>query len=229
MRIGICLLGAALTLAACSKSALDGPRDLGMPADLHMVTPADLHVELPDLTALPSPPEDGAPACGGGYLNSTAPDACPLACAPTVVPVPDEGALHVPYGTPVMYHHNPPASGNHWPAPAPWGVHPEEVPREWWVHNLEHQGIVLLYNCPGGDAGAVNACPNEIAQLQLVHDGRQPDLFGEVRILITPDSELPARFAAVAWDWAYVADSLDRTAIDCFVAARYGRGPEQAP
>src|SRR5262249_30025704 len=156
--------------------------DLAMP---DLATPRDLAVA------------DGPP-CRGGYLNSMDPKACPLSCSPAVEPVADEGAFHMPFCTPIAYNHNPPASGNHWPWPAPWGVHTSIVPREWWVHNLEHQGIVLLYNCPypkadGGqkmatvegsaqycltDGGssyplqlpAVDNCPNEIAQLKQLND-----------------------------------------------------------
>ena len=76
------------------------------------------------------------------------------------------GTPFVAFGSHVNYVHNPPASGDHWPWPATWGVHNEVLAREWWVHNLEHQGIVLLYNCPAPDAGAYtdggqapNDCP----------------------------------------------------------------------
>lgn len=220
----------SLLLFACSSEPGLSPPDLAVALDLSAPVGGDLSaapprdLSVPDLAATPD-----LAHCSGGYLNSDAGNACPLDCSPLVHPVPDEGASHVAFGTPIVYQANPPASGPHWPQPAPWGVHDEVVPREWWVHNLEHQGIVLLYNCPGGDAGAVNGCPDEIALLKLIHDEQPYDQFSEIRIVVTPDPLLPHRFAAVAWDWAYVADSFDKSAIECFVAARYGRGPEQAP
>jgi hypothetical protein len=198
----------------------------------------DLAVEIdfasgpPDLSVVVPPPDLSAPpdllGCGGGYLNSDAGDACPLSCGPGIVAVADEGRMHIAFGTPVTYLHNPPASGTHWPYPAPWGVHTEIVAREWWVHNLEHQGIVLLYNCPGGDGGP-DACGSDVAQLIAIMNGRQPDVFNEVRILLTPDEVLPTRFAAVAWDWVWSGDTLDVPTIECFIDARYGRGPEMIP
>jgi hypothetical protein len=225
LRRGLLLV---LLSAACGSSALAPPDLAAPPPDLSAVvrdlSAANDLMSLPDLVY----PGD-APPCAGGYLNSDAGNACPLSCSPAVEAVPDEGAIHVAYGTPVVYKHNPPASGPHWPFPAPWGFHPEGVAREWWVHNLEHQGIVLLYNCPGGDAGAVNACSTEIDQLRLLALSRQPDQFNEVRIVITPDPLLPKRFAAVAWDWDLLADSFDMAAFQCFIDARYGRGPEQIP
>jgi hypothetical protein len=190
--------------------------DLAAPPDLSV--PFDLSVALPDLADV------DLLSCGSTYLNSDAGDACPLGCASngSVEPVPDEGAVHVAMGTPVAYVHNPPASGNHWPTPAAWGVHPEQVPREQWVHNLEHGGIVLLYNCPGG-------CANDVAALTAILQSHPPDKFNEVRMLLTPDPLLPKAFAAVAWDWAWTGAAVDNAIIQCFVAARYGRGPEDIP
>jgi hypothetical protein len=188
--------------------------------------------------------------CRGGYLNSDAGDACPLSCSPLVTPVADEGRFHVPFCTEVSYVADPPASGNHWPAPDTWGFHQEVVPREWWVHNLEHGGVVLLWNCPSQDAAdpspplcndagigeyfpADEGCPTEIIELQQIYSQQPPDnwfdQFTETRILLTADPLLPKRFAAVAWDWVWMADTLDVAAVKCFVAARYGRGPEVAP
>ena len=222
-------------LAGCTRPGLNTPpQDLGT-ADLardlgHEPNESDQGMpDLPiadlggdDLSSLPDLANGDAPLCGGGYLNSTLPEACPLSCSPAVESVPDEGAFHVADDMSVMYHHNPPASGNHWPVPAPWGVHSDVVPREWWVHNLEHQGIVLLYNCP-------TDCSADVAKLIALHNAHPADQFNEIRILVTADPLLPKRFAAVAWDWTLVTDTIDMTAFQCFIDARYGRGPEPAP
>src|SRR5688572_1109535 len=71
----------------------------------------------------------------------------PTHCAPgRVVSVPYEGAPHVAFGTPVTYRHYPPASGPHWSPAHSWGVYDDRsIPPEWWVHNLEHGGIVFLF------------------------------------------------------------------------------------
>lgn len=180
--------------------------------------------------------------CAGGYLNSDAGNACPLSCSAAVTPIPEEGVSHVPLCTVLSYQHDPPASGPHWLNPAPWGVHDWVVPRSWWVHNLEHGGVVLLYNCPGGDGGtpitscdggvtppSPNGCPAEIAQLAQLYWNHPLDQWSEVRILVTGDPLLPTRFAAIAWDWTLSSDTLDVAAVQCFIDARYGRGPENAP
>jgi hypothetical protein len=146
-----------------------------------------------------------------------------FACGPGVDSPAFEGATHVPDGTHVSYEANPPASGNHWPQWAePWGPYPQGLPRERWMHNLEHGGVVLLYNCPAG-------CDDVIAELTALRNGTTPDRFGLQRILIVPDSEMPARVAAVAWRWRWQGDSVDTTTMRCFIDARYDQAPESIP
>ena len=43
------------------------------------------------------------------------------------------------------YTSNPPVSGRHYPIWARWQIHTQVVPREYYVHNLEHGGVILLY------------------------------------------------------------------------------------
>jgi hypothetical protein len=156
------------------------------------------------------------PACDGGVD-------CPASCGPGVDSPPFEGAQHVAEPTPVHYNANPPASGSHWPMwQEPWGDYPMELPRERWVHNLEHGGVVLLYNCPSG-------CEDVHQALIAIRNGRQPDQYNAVRILVTPDSVMPHKVAAVAWLWRWQGDTVDANAINCFINARYDRAPESLP
>lgn len=146
----------------------------------------------------------------------------PPAC--TGAAVPDEGQQHVAQGTTVNYGHNPPASGPHWPCWAPYAVATTVVPREQWVHNLEHGGVVLLFRC--ADA---SSCPSAQSALAAI-DNQAPDApTGGHRILVTADPTLPTAFAAVAWDFVLAQDTLDAGAMQCFISAREGRGPEDVP
>jgi hypothetical protein len=163
-------------------------------------------------------------ACGGpsGFPCSGGAD-CAQRCGPGVDAPPLEGQTHVSVGTKVRYAANPPASGSHYPFwRQPWEMYATQVPREEWVHNLEHGGIVLLYNCP-------TPCPDVVDALTAIRLGRQPDRFNAIRILGTPDLEMPRRVAAVAWGWRWQGDSVDADAIECFIDARYDRGPESLP
>lgn len=169
-------------------------------------------------------------ALDSGLGDALASEDDPLRCAPGVVAVADEGRDHVPSGVPVTYHHNPPASGSHWPSPHPWGVFLDVViPPEQFVHNLEHGGIVLLANCPPPDAGADAQCAEIERVFRSLYTSQPTDKYGEVRMLLTRDPLLPTRAAAVAWDYAWTFDVPDEAALRCFRDARYGRGPEDAP
>lgn len=74
------------------------------------------------------------------------------------------GASHLPYNS------SPPTSGPHYGNPAPWGIYDHELPDEQLVHNLEHGGIWISYNCSklkqlsGGLVGTVYAHEDELVE-----------------------------------------------------------------
>lgn len=163
--------------------------------------------------------------CGhhGATASCTDGTVCPTRCGPGIDAPPLEGAQHVAEPTPVTYQANPPASGPHWPLwQMPWGAYANELPRERWVHNLEHGGVVMLYNCPSG-------CADVVAQLVNLRDATPPDQFNEQRFIITPDSVMPNKLAVVAWGWRWQGESVDAGTLRCFIDARYGHGPESVP
>lgn len=51
------------------------------------------------------------------------------------------GASHLPYNS------NPPTSGPHYDNAAPWGIYDHELPDEQLIHNLEHGGVWISYDC----------------------------------------------------------------------------------
>lgn len=144
-------------------------------------------------------------------------------CA-TDVTVPEQATYHVDAGQPVTYDHNPPASGPHWPIWAQYRIHDDDVPREVYVHNLEHGAIVLL-------AGA-SASSDLVDELRGIYS-RFP-LDGECvalganhpRALIVNDAELDVAWAAVAWNHVLEGQCVDEKEIDTFLAAHRGHGPE---
>ncbi|HEU4760119.1 MAG TPA: DUF3105 domain-containing protein, partial [Dehalococcoidia bacterium] len=77
------------------------------------------------------------------------------------------------------YNSNPPTSGPHAPAPAPWGVSAAPLPKEVPVHNMEHGGVVVWYNCAGGpqplDGGACQQLRDELTAVvtQAVAQGKE--------------------------------------------------------
>lgn len=144
----------------------------------------------------------------------------------TEITVPGEGASHLPTGQKAAYNHYPPSSGPHWNqqgvAPLAWGYYADPVPPESWVHNLEHGGIVILYNCPA-------ACPEMEASLQrlagLVPDSR----FGTQKVIITPDPAIDARVVALAWTRQMDLSDYDQARLLDFYKRWVDSGPELTP
>jgi hypothetical protein len=147
-----------------------------------------------------------------------------LECDGVVTQVPDEVGLHVPIGSSIQWSTNPPATGMHYPMWARWGRHYTALDRGFWVHNAEHGGVVMLYNCPGG-------CPD--VESQLI--GAARSFAGDRgcaapvrnRLLIVADPLLPpdVQVAAVAWDAIYTASCFDPYLLT-FTREHYNHAPE---
>lgn len=195
-------------------------------------------------------------ACGGGGAtvdNDTCPygpnDPGPYSPNPPDVnsqppvgeAIPEMPHQHVAEGTKVQYEHDPPTSGCHYSiagrAPVAPGAYVTEIPAEYWVHNLEHGYIVVLYNCPSG-------CPGDFQQLRdwLAKQKPDPGLVQFVqqnpgvkftpytKVLILPWHTMKPKFAAVSWDWYDPAvdahGTLDLRELQRFYDNHVGHAPE---
>ena len=145
--------------------------------------------------------------------------------------VPDEGAAtHITPGTSWNYKFYPPTSGPHWlvpgSAPATWQDTGETLAEGQFVHNLEHGGIAILYNCPSGSACTTlkNQLENYVKNL-----APQEPTFNEVKMVMTPYSRGLGshKIALVAWHYVMFLDSYDQNAITQFYENHVDQGPEQ--
>lgn len=167
----------------------------------------------------PSPPMSTGPGGGdpGGHGGA------PPACVFELLEPPLEPAAHVPPCFPVEYATNPPASGTHYFDWAAYRTYEKPVPRGYYVHNLEHGGIVVAHNCEGG-------CPEELAELGALLAGMPADPSCDPsvrnRFLVTPDPLLDVRFAVIAWGKILKTDCLPLDAVRRFVEANYAKAPE---
>lgn len=131
----------------------------------------------------------------------------------------NQGQEHITAGAAhAAYNSNPPTSGPHLPDPARWGIYDQPIPDETLVHNLEHGGIVIGWNCPAG-------CPDLVAQLKA--------LAGQYRSKVVlaprPDPTQPNRMTLTAWRWLDAFDEYDDARIRAFIAAHKDKGPELLP
>src|SRR4051794_16987613 len=129
------------------------------------------------------------------------------ASASVGVPVPTEGQNHVDPGTVVTYQSRPPTPGSHYPTwSQTYGFMDPPIPVGIWLHNLEHGGVVFLYNCP-------TACPELVQQLKDLYPtlslGRN-SRGGQPRALIMAYPDMDHKIAAVAWGWKLELDDFDK-------------------
>lgn len=128
----------------------------------------------------------------------------------------NQGQEHLAAGQTYLYKSDPPTSGPHAPAPVDWGIYDTPIPKETLVHNLEHGGSLILYNCPGG-------CPADIEQLEqfaerYLDEGR--------KVVFAPHPGMEHKIALVAWTYLDGFDELDPLRIFQFMQADLGA---QAP
>lgn len=155
---------------------------------------------------------------GGGEAGSAG------TCTVTVEEHALQEAIHV--AVPLAaedYNSSPPSSGSHcdqWGAYATY-AEPRPLPACYFMHNLEHAGVALLYNCPDG-------CPEIAAALEQVKldAPADPDCAAK-RILITPYQEMDATIAASAWGFTWTSNCTElgataRSSLLDFIAARLG-------
>jgi len=117
---------------------------------------------------------------------------------------------------------DPPNSGDHYPNLAPWGFSDRPIPPGNWLHNLEHGGIAVLYNCS-------DRCPDDQEMIKTFMSNAPPDsTFHEVKIVAAPYPVPGHRFALMAWGWRLFLDSWDPNQARRFYDSHLNQGPELA-
>jgi len=165
-------------------------------------------------------------ACSGEQPTNTPPAGSPTPIAtstPVVQSIPDEGAGHVEEGAAIQYKHYPPSSGTHYGRLAAWKAHAQEIAEGYWVHNLEHGGVVVLYNCRS------SACPELESELKGLYEKLRPSKWGHVKLAVLPYSRITSQIAVVAWGYQMDLPGADVNSIRFFYNTHVDRGPEDAP
>ena len=163
--------------------------------------------------------------CGHSSSGDDRPAPQPFAdagpCGATSAQQPIEGETHVPDCSMVSYVSNPPSSGNHYPDLAAYHPYSTPVPRGFWVHDLEHGGIVVTYQCGDG-------CDALAARIAAWVDTLPPDpSCGDARrVTVTPDPLLDVPVAASAWGWTLRATCFDEAEFTRFYSEHVGMAPE---
>ena len=126
--------------------------------------------------------------------------------------IPSQGAEHISQTqTPSAYNSVPATSGWHRAdaaAPAPWGVYGNELPDEILLHNLEHGGVGIHYNCPEG-------CDELIDQLKGIANRMG-------KVIMSPYPGMEFKIALTAWTFLDSFDEFDKDRVEEFARAHEG-------
>ncbi len=123
--------------------------------------------------------------------------------------IPVQGADHISQSqTHPDYNSVPATSGWHYgdaSAPVPWGVHGDALPDEILVHNLEHGGVGIHYNCPEG-------CDELVSQLKKIADRMG-------KVILSPYPGMETKIALTAWTFLDTFDEFDKDRVEDFARA----------
>ena len=138
----------------------------------------------------------------------------------------NKGDQHAAYNT------KPATSGPHWniggEAPANWGIYKAPLPDEVLIHNLEHGGIGIHYNCTD--------CPELAQELESFYTTyttdpahRLPLYPTSTKLIVAPYPDMPTRIALTAWGRIDAMDTWDAERALKFIEAYRDKGPEKTP
>ena len=137
----------------------------------------------------------------------------------TVIDGGEFGAAHIPLSQAITYTDDPPMSGPHrgeWPFWGEYGF----LPKQRWLHSLEHGGLAILYN-PCAPTALIDA-------LRTWAQNTPPDVGGPFRWVMTPYPNLDTAFSLVTWKHRWKGNCFDPTLADHFRDAHYRKAPEDA-
>ncbi len=143
------------------------------------------------------------------------------------------GNTHINKGdTHVAYNTKPATSGPHWniggEAPVNWGIYKEPLQDEQLIHNLEHGGIGIHYNC--------RDCPELVQEIETFYNTyttegshRLPLYPTSTKLVVAPYYDMPTRIAITAWGRIDTMENWDQERVVKFIEAYRDKGPEKTP
>ena len=129
---------------------------------------------------------------------------------------PSIGNLHLD-DVEISYPINPPSSGDHRSQWARWGAYEELSPQR-WLHNLEHGGIVILYQRDLDDSS--------YQEILTFLQNYPADEGGNLRWILAPYDDLSTSVALITWQWRMFLSCWNVKDFDAFVERTYRRAPE---
>ena len=174
---------------------------------------------------------------GGSDLALTAGQAVPPPPGYRSPTLTSAGSPHL--GSPDEHHPDytskPATSGWHVGQTVRWGLYQEFVPDEILVHNLEHAGVGVHYNCPEGcsdllaklvqilNRSADNWVDEWVGEMRAAGDrallAHAEDVRDHFKVVMSPYPDMDARVALTAWGFIDKLEEFDRSRILDFLKA----------
>jgi hypothetical protein len=108
----------------------------------------------------------------------------------------------------VAYNTNPPTSGPHFEGHVEQKISSKSIPKEIQVHELEHGGILIQYNCKN--------CDDLIAKLEKLARVNE-------HVVLAPYPDMDAKIALTAWGKLAKLNGYDEKLITEFINAYAGK------
>ena len=142
----------------------------------------------------------------GGFFGASAPDGPGQRFT-------EQGTEHIALGEAHPPYNSVPATSG-WMlgqplAPAPWGVHGEVLEDEVLLHNLEHGGIGVHYDCPDG-CDELSEQLSELVQTAADRGGK---------VIMSPYPSMDSTISLTAWTFIDQFDVFDEDRVRDFVGA----------
>ncbi len=135
------------------------------------------------------------------------------------------GRDHVEPGTPLTFTSYPPTSGAHYADSLAWGKYNETVDEGFWVHSMEHGGIVVLYNCELTDN-----CADLKAEAESFFDDAPFNSCPESRVIVMPYAQgMTTPLTVLAWQHRLDLEEYDYRQMVDFYRIHEENGPEVLP
>ena len=171
------------------------------------------------IIALFLPTIPGALGSGGGGLfgrNPSGPGERFTEQDPTHVGIDEPHAAYNSVPATSGWHYGQPLS------PVRWGVHSEFLEDEYRLHNLEHGGVGVHYNCPDG-------CPELVAQLTDIVDRARRGVTQDLKVFLSPYPDMDSRIALTAWTFVDKFDVFDEERVKDFINSHESSGNAPEP
>lgn len=129
------------------------------------------------------------------------------------------GVVHLTPCTAVVVHTNPPAWGDHYTNFPQFRVYDYAIPRGFYIHSLEHGGVVFTYSCTdcGDEVSAAKALIAETEPNPACCTATGCATAVTNQLSLTPDPGIPSRWAASSWGATLTADCFEHDVFQNFI------------